>query len=183
MREKLIEVSSFLAIIFLVIALRGTWGGATAENGTRYEVSLHGVTQILDAQLPRSASKSCAYLTGNGAMEFCAPSSEGDTSFSMLCSVFPLVVTGLVLAFAAGVVNHVSPYRSKATAAALSAASLATVFAGTCVAQISMQRGLKVFEDLPLYFGGFPFAAVWIAMALLLIAAALSTTSTLLGHG
>ena len=100
----------------------------------------------------------------------------------MLCSVFPLVLTGLLLAVASAFVTYVSPYRSKATSAALAAGSLAAVFAGSSVAQIAMGRALKVFDEIPLYFNRFGFIAVWIAMACLLFAAALSTTSTMLKH-
>jgi hypothetical protein len=182
MRTKLLVGSCFLAVIFLVIALNGSWAGATADDGTRFEVSLHGVSHVLDPQLPASAGKHCTYLTGKGALEVCAPAANGDAAFSMLCSALPLIVSGLLLALAAGIVNQVSPYRMKATAAALSAASLAAVFAGTVIAQMSMQRALKVVEEVPLYFGGFSFTAAWIAMGLLLFAAMLSTTSTMLGH-
>jgi hypothetical protein len=39
-----------------------------------------------------------------------------------------------------------------------------------------------VFDEIPLYMGGAAFTSVWIAMGLLLFAAALSTTSTMLKH-
>jgi hypothetical protein len=182
MRAKLLVSSCFLAVLFLLAALRGPWGKATAEDGSHFEVSVHGVSHTLDPRLPASAGKHCTYLTGKGALEVCAIAANGDAPFSMLCSVFPLIVCGLVLALAAGLVNQASPYAMKSTAAALSAASLAAVFVGTVIAQMSMQRALKVLEEIPLYFGGFAFASVWIAMGLLLFAAMLSTTSTMLGH-
>jgi hypothetical protein len=182
MRTKLLVSSCFLASLFLVIALRGAWGSATADDGTRFDVSLHGVSHVVHPNVPHSASKDCTYLTGKGAVEFCAPAREGDAPFSMLCSVFPLILSGLVLALAAGVVTRVSPYRAKGTSAALTAASLAAVFTGTVVAQIAMPRALDVLDQIPLYLGGFAFTSVWIAMGFLFFAAALSTTSTMLGH-
>ena len=163
MRIKLLLSSCFLAVGFLAIALRGTWGSGMAEDGTRFDVSLHGVSHVLHPKVRRSAP-------------------EGDAPFSMLCSVFPLILSGLVLAGASGLVTYVSPYRAKATSAALAAAGLAAVFIGTVVAQLSMQRALKVFDEIPLYFGGLAFTSVWIAMVLLFFAAALSTTSTMLRH-
>jgi hypothetical protein len=183
MRIRMLVTCCFLAVVFLAIALRGPWGSATADDGTRFDISLHGVSHLLHPKIRRSASKGCTYLTGRGAVEYCAPATATDAPFSMLCSVFPLILTGLVLAFASGALTYTSPYRAKGTSAALAAASLAAVFTGTAIAQISMPRALKVVDEIPLYFGGLAFTSVWIAMGLLLVAAALSTTSTMLGHG
>jgi hypothetical protein len=182
MRTKLITTSCLLAVFFLVIALRGPWARATAEDGTHFDVSLYGVSHELYPNAPRLASKRCSYLTGKGAVELCAPTNQSEAPFSMLCAVLPLLVAGLVLAFASGIVTYVSPFRAKGTAAALAAAALAAAFTGTVVAQIAMPRALKAFDELPLYLGGLSFTAVWFAMGLLLFAAALSTTSTMLGH-
>jgi hypothetical protein len=182
MRVKLLLTFSFLAVIFLAMALDQPWASGMADDGTRFDVSLHGVSHVLHPKIFRSARYSCTYLTGKGAVENCAPSEQNDASFSMLCSVFMLVLTGLVLAAASALVTYVSPYRSKATSAALAAASLAAVFAGSSIAQIAMGRALKVFDEIPLSFNRFGFIAVWIAMLCLLLAAALSTTSTLLKH-
>lgn len=182
MRIKLLVGSCFIAVFFLAIALRGPWGRAAADDGTQFDVSLHGVSHLYHPKLSRSASSDCSYLTGRGAVEYCAPSPGGDAQFSMLCSVFPMILSGLLLALASGIVTYVSPYRAKGTSAALAAASLAAVFAGTTVAQIAMPRALKVFDEIPLYMGGVAFTSAWIAMAFLLFAAALSTTSTMLRH-
>ncbi|HEY2848598.1 MAG TPA: hypothetical protein VGI97_01875 [Gemmatimonadaceae bacterium] len=182
MRIKMLVGSSFLAVIFIAIALRGAWASALADDGTRLDVSLHGVSHVLHPERVRSPSDDCTYLTGSGAVEYCAPSPTGDAQFSMLCSVFPMMFAGLVLALASGIVTHVSPYRAKATSAALAAASLAAVFAATTIAQMAMPRALRVFDEIPLYMGGAAFTCVWIAMGFLLFAAALSTTSTMLKH-
>lgn len=182
MRIKMLVGSCFLAVFFLAIALRGPWGSGTADDGTRLDVSLHSVTRVLFPKTAHSPIVGCSYLTGKGSVENCAPAEGGDASFSMLCSVFPMMVAGLVLALASGVVTYISPYRAKGTSAALAAASLAAVFAGTTVAQIAMPRALKVFDEVPLSMGGAAFMSVWIAMGFLLFAAALSTTSTMLRH-
>ncbi|MGH7654681.1 MAG: hypothetical protein ACREN6_08465 [Gemmatimonadaceae bacterium] len=182
MRIKLLLSSCVFAVLFLAIALRGTWGSGTADDGTRLDVSLHGVTRVLFPKVARSPIVGCSYLTGGGSVENCAPATGGDSSYSMLCSVFPMMFAGLLLALASGIVTYVSPYRAKGTSAALSAAGLAAVFAATTVAQLAMPRALKVFDEIPLYMGGFAFTSVWIAMGFLLFAAALSTTSTMLRH-
>jgi hypothetical protein len=182
MRIKMLVSSCFLAVAFLAIALRGPWGSATAEDGTRFDVSLHGVTHVLLPKVAGSPIAGCSYLTGKGSVEHCAPATGSDAPFSMLCSVFPMILSGLFLALASGVVTYISPYRAKGTSAALAAASLAAVFAGTVIAQIVMPRALQVLDVIPLYFGGIAFVSVWIAMGFLLFAAALSTTSTMLRH-
>lgn len=182
MRNKLLVSSCLIAVVLLAAALRGPWGSAMADDGTRFDVSVHGVSHVTYPDGPRSAAKECTYLTGRGAVEFCAPSAEGDAPFSMLCSAFPLILTGLLLALASGVVTYVSPYRATGTSATLAAASLAAVFSGTVAAQISMPRALKVLDEIPLQMGGSAFTSARIAMGILLFAAALSTTSTMLKH-
>lgn len=182
MRIKLLVSSCLIAVALLAVALRGPWGSALATDGTRFDVSLHGVTHVPHPEVSGAADGGCTYLTGKGDVEFCAPSSVSDAPFSMLCSVSSLVLTGLVLALLSGVVTYVSPYRATGTSATLAAASLAAVFSGTVVAQIAMPRALRVLDDNPLQMGGLAFTAVWIAMGFLLFAAALSTTSTMLKH-
>jgi hypothetical protein len=182
MRIKLLVSSCLIAVVFLAVALRGSWGSVTANDGTRFDVSLHGVSHVLHPKVPRSATRTCTFLTGKGAVESCSPSAQGDARFSMLCSAFPLILTGLVLALLSGVVTYVSPYRATGTSATLAAASLAAVFGGTVVAQVSMPRAFGVLDELPLEMGGFAFTSAWLAMGFLLFAAALSTTSTMLRH-
>lgn len=182
MRIKMLLTSCLLAVVFLAIALRGKWGSGMTLDGTRFDVSLHGVSYVIHPNIRHSARKDCTYLTGTGAVEYCAPSADGDAPFSMLCAVLPLITSGLFLALGSLVVTWVSPYRAKGTSAALAAASLASVFIGTVVAQMTMQRALKVFDDVPLYLNGFAFTSAWIAIGLLLFAAGLSTTSTMLRH-
>ncbi len=182
MRIKLLVGSCFLGVVFLAISLRGPWGSGMADDGTRFDVSLHGVSHVLFPKEARSPFAACSYLTGKGSVENCAPAPDGDAQFSMLCSVFPMMVAGLGLAFASGMVTYISPYRTQATSAALAASSLAAVFAATTIAQIAMPRALKVFDEIPLYVGGTAFACAWISMGFILFAAALSTTSTMLKH-
>lgn len=182
MRIKLLVGSCLVAACFLLVAMRGPWGSALADDGTRVDVSVHGVTRVLFPAVAHSPIVGCSYLTGKGSVENCAPAAGADAQFSMLCSVFPMMVAGLIFAVASGLVTYVSPYRAKGTSAALAAASLAAVFAATSIAQVAMPRGLQVVVEVPLYMGGAGFTCVWVAMGLLLFAAALSTTSTMLKH-
>ena len=183
MRIKLLVGSCFLAVFFLAIALRGSWGSGAADDGTQFDVSLHGVSHRYHPKLLRSASSDCSYLTGRGAVEYCAPSANGDAQYSMLCSVFPMIFAGLLLALGAGTVTYVSPYRAKATAAALAAASLAAVFAGTSIAQIAMPRALQSVRRNSALHGGRRGVHVRVDRdGFALFAAALSTTSTMLRH-
>ena len=92
MRTRLLVGSCFLAVIFLVIALNGSWGGATAEDGTRFEVSLHGVSHVLDPQLPASAGKIAPTSPAEGPSRSARQRANGDAAFSMLCSALPLIV-------------------------------------------------------------------------------------------
>lgn len=182
MRIKLLAGSCFLAALFLALALRGAWGEADAPDGTRYAVSLRKVSHILEPKNNASPHDDCDYLRGKGRVQLCAPAEFGDAPFSMLCSVFTLVAASLGLALASGTVTVVSPYRAKNVGAQLAGAGFIAALLGTVLAQVAMPHALAVLDGLPMQFGGTSFTSAWTAIGLLLFAAGLSTTSTMLGH-
>lgn len=174
--------SCFLAAVFLALALQGFWGEADAPDGTRYRVSLRKVSHVLEPKSAASRHEDCDYIRGKGQLQLCAPAEEGDAPFSMLCSVFTLMASGLALALSAGAVNVVSPYRAKTFGAQLTGASFIAVLLATVVAQAAMPHALAAVDGLPMQLGGFAFSSAWCAIGLLLFAAGLSTTSIMLGH-
>lgn len=182
MRIRLLISSCFLAAVFLGLALEGAWGEADAPDGTRYRVSLRKVSHVLEPAKPVSPHEDCDYLRGKGRVQLCAPAEYGDAPFSMLCSVFTLMLAALGLALASGAVTVVSPYRTQTIGAQLAGASFIAALLGTVLAQAAMPRALAVLEGLPMEFGGLAFSSAWCAIGLLLFAAGLSTTSTMLGH-
>jgi hypothetical protein len=182
MRIKILIVSCFLAAACLALALRGAWAEADAADGTRYRVSLRKVSHVLEPARPDSPHEDCDYLRAKGKVQLCAPAEYGDAPFSMLCSVFTLMLAALLLALASGTVTVVSPYRAKGLGAQLAGASFIAALLGTVLAQAAMSRALAVLEGLPMQFGGLAFNSAWTAIGLLLFAAGLSTTSTMLGH-
>ena len=181
MRPRLIAGTSLLAMLFLVLALKGEWGEALAPGGALLKVTLQGITQVTqrDDTLP---VRDCSYLRGRGAVQLCAPSEGGAATFSMLCAAFPLLVTGLLFAAACAGLTIVSPYGRRATAAAFAGAGFAAVLGGTTLAIISMRPALSALDGLQLQLGSVGYTAAWIALGFLAFSAALSTTSTMLGH-
>ena len=182
MRIRLLMGSCFLAALFLALALRGYWGEADAPDGTRYAVSLRKVSHILEPASRSSPHEDCDYLRGKGRVQLCAPAEFGDAPFSMLCSVFTLMAAALGLAVASGAMTVVSPYRAKSLGAQLAGAGFIAALLGTVLAQVAMPHALAVLDGLPMQFGGLAFSSAWTAIGLLLFAAGLSTTSTMLGH-
>jgi len=182
MRIKLLVCSCFLSAAFLVPALRGFWGEADSPDGTYYRISLRKVSHVLEPWSLRPRQEECDYLRGQGRMQLCAPAELGDAPFSMLCSVFTLMACGFGLAVSAGVVNVVSPYRSKTLGAQLTGAAFIAVLLATVVAEAAMPHALAATEGLPLQLGGIAFGSAWCAISLLLFASGLSTTSVMLGH-
>ena len=181
MHIKLLIASCFLAVGFLTLALEGAWAEADAPDGTTFQVSLRKVSHV-DPVKAGVRREECDYLRARGRVELCAPAEYGDAPFSMLCSVFTLVVAALGLALASGVVTVVSPYRAKTLGAQCAGASFIAALLGTVLAQAAMPRALAVLEGLPMQFGGLAFNSAWTAIGLLAFAAGLSTTSTMLGH-
>ncbi|MBI3569271.1 MAG: hypothetical protein HY084_13815 [Gemmatimonadetes bacterium] len=176
MRPKLVSGSCFIAVALLVLALRGYWGSAAAADGVRFDVSLRKVTLV------QASPVTCDYLRGVGAVQLCAPAPEADQAFSMLCAALPLLTTAAIFSFLSGVVTIRSPYGAKGTAAALAGASFAAAFAGTAFAKISMPFALYVLAEPTFQFGGYAYKSAWAAVAVLLFAAGLSTTSMMLRH-
>jgi hypothetical protein len=182
MRTTLLILSCFSAAACLAVSLRGAWAEADGPDGTRYEVSLRKVSHVAGPAKPGTPREDCDYLRAKGKVQLCAPAEYGDAPFSMLCSVFTLMLVALGLALASGTLAVVSPYRAKGIGAQLAGASFIAALLGTVLAQAAMSRALAVLEGLPMQFGGLAFSSAWCAIGLLLFAAGLSTTSMMLGH-
>jgi hypothetical protein len=188
MRPQLLLGSCLLAALLLALSIRGAWGRATGDDGATYEIGLRKIVVMIPADTTDPAVKhyprmaACDYLRGRGAVQFCAPVPEADAAFSMLCAAFPLLVLALVFALASAAVTKSSPYTGKGTAAALAGAGFAASFAATVFAKISMPYALAVLLGPKMEFSGLPFVSAWLAVALLLFAAGIGTTSTMLGH-
>lgn len=176
MRPKLVSGSCFIAAALLMLAIRGYWGMAVAADGSFYRVSLRHVA------VDRTPPRSCDFLRGKGDVEFCAPAPEADQAFSMLCAALPLLTNAAIFALLSGIVTVRSPYGAKGTAAALAGASFAAAFAGAAFAKIAMPFALNVLAESSFQFGGYAYVAAWGAVAFLLFAAGLSTTSMMLRH-
>lgn len=181
-RPKLVSGSCIIAVILLVIAQQGFWASATAEDGTRYKIGLRKVTHMVQAPGNNATHSDCDYLRGQGAVELCAPAPEADAAFSMLCASFPLMAAAGFFAFMSAFVTINSPYGAKGTAAALAGAAFAAAFAATVFAKISMPFAFAILVGPKTEFGGLAFSSAWTAVACLLFAAGLSTTSTMLRH-
>jgi hypothetical protein len=182
MRPKLVSGACFLAVFLLAVALQGYWGSAVAEDGTRYKAGVRKISHVIFASGASAITADCDYLRGRGRVEFCAPAPEADAAFSMLCAAFPLLCAAILFAFASGVTTVVSPYAAKGRAATLAGAGFASSLAAAVFTKIALPNALQVFVDPKFVFGGAAFTAAWISVALLLFAAGLSTTSTMLGH-
>jgi hypothetical protein len=188
MRPRLLLASCLLAAIFLGLALQGFWGSAAGDDGAAYKIGIRKIVVTLPADTsadavtkgPRVAA--CDYLRGRGAVEYCAPVPEADAAFSMLCAAFPLLMLAFAFSLASAAVTAISPYTGKGTAAALAGAGFAASFAATVFAKISMPYALAVLLGPKMVFGGLAFTSAWVAVALLLFAAGIGTTSTMLGH-
>ena len=182
MRPKLVSGACFLAAFLLAVALQGYWGSAVAEDGTRYKAGLRKISHVILASGSTEVTVDCDYLRGRGRVEFCAPAPEADAAFSMLCAAFPLAFAAMMFAIASGVTTVFSPYGAKGRAATLAGAAFAASLAAAVFTKIALPNALQVFVDPKFVFGGAAFTAAWCSVALLLFAAGLSTTSTMLGH-
>ena len=188
MRPRLLLGSCLLAALFLALSIKGFWGRASGADGATYEIGLRKIVVTMPADTAEGATThgpriaACDYLRGRGAVEFCAPVPEADAAFSMLCAAFPLLVVALIFALSSAIVTQISPYTGTGAAAALAGAGFAASFAATVFAKISMPYALAVLLGPKMVFGGLPFTSAWIAVALLLFAAGIGTTSTMLGH-
>ncbi len=180
-RQRWILRACFLAVICLGVALKGVWARVSADDGTRWDVSLRKVSHVYRPHVRTSAHEDCDFLSGRGAVRVCAPAEGADVAYSLLCAAFPLILTAVVLALACGILTAVSPRPPSNTAVALTGAALAASFGGTLMAIIAMPRSLAGLEGLPLRLGGLAYDASWLGVGCLAIAVILSAASVLRG--
>ena len=180
-RQQSITTACLLSAVLLALSLSGAWGGAWAEDGSRYTVSLHSVSHIVHLQAGAKPERECNFLKGSGAVEMCVPAPSGDVAYSMLCAVFPLLAAGLVLSFFCGVMTLLSPRPPGNAAAALAGAALAAAFGGTTLAMIAMPRALLVLDGIGIELGAWSYNSAWLAVGSLSVATILAAASALRG--
>lgn len=180
-RQRWIFWTCGVAVVCLAVALQGVWASVDADDGTRWDVSVLKVSHVYRPHVRTSAHEDCDFLRGRGAVRHCAPADGADVAYSMLCAVFPLLLTALALALGCATLTAFSPRPPGNSAAALTGAALAASFGGTLLAVISMPRSLAGLEGLSLQLGGMAYNAAWLGVGLLAIAAILSAASALRG--
>jgi hypothetical protein len=180
-RQRWVLGTCWFAVACLALALRGVWATVDADDGTRWDVSIRKLSHVYRPHVRTSAHEDCDFLRGRGAVRHCAPAEGADVAYSMLCAVFPLLVTALLLALSCAVLTTFSSRPPGNSAASLTGAALAAAFGGSLLAVIALPRSLAGLAGLPVQLGGAAYNAAWIAVGLLGIAAILSAASALRG--
>jgi hypothetical protein len=180
-RQRWIFWTCCFAVACLALALKGVWASADADDGTRWDVSIRNVSHIYRPHVRTSAHEDCDFLRGTGAVRHCAPAEGAEVAYSMLCAVFPLLLTALLLTLACAALTAFSSRPPGNSVAALSGAALAASFGGALLAVIAMPRSLAGLVGLPLQLGGAAYNSVWLGVGLLAIAAILAAASALRG--
>lgn len=180
-RQQSVTAASLLSAFFLSLSLWGAWGGAWAEDGSRYTVSLHSVSHLVRTQVGAPPERECNYLRGNGAVEMCVPAPSGDVAYSMLCAAFPVLAAAFVFALACGVMTLLSSRPPGNASAAMAGAALGAAFGGTMLAMIAMPRALLVLDGIGIELGAYAYNSAWLAIGLLSIGTILAAASAIRG--
>lgn len=126
------------------------WGGADAPDGTRFKVSLVGLSHVLDLHRTVSPSRDCRWAPPSGDAELCRVAPEGEAAFIRLRAVLPALrlAVGLCVVAAGLSLSRRAPIRLRLAATLAAAAAPALVmllFATSAGAALSVLR--------PLHFG------------------------------
>ena len=124
-RQRWIFWTCGVAVVCLAVALQGVWASVDADDGTRWDVSVRQVSHVYRPHVRTSAHEDCDFLRGRGAVRHCAPADGADVAYSMLCAVFPLLLTALALALGCATLTAFSPRPPGNSAVALTGAALA----------------------------------------------------------
>ena len=127
-RQRWIFWTCGVAVVCLAVALQGVWASVDADDGTRWDVSVRKVSHVYRPHVRTSAHEDCDFLRGRGAVRHCAPADGADVAYSMLCAVFPLLLTAVALALGCATLTAFSPRPPGNSAAALTGAALAASF-------------------------------------------------------
>ena len=180
-RQRWVVWTCLLAVGCLAFGLKGVWATVDADDGTRWDVSVSKLSHVYRPHIRTSAHEDCDFLRGRGAVRHCMPAEGADVAYSMLCAVFPLLLTALVLAGSCAVLTAISARPPGNTAVSLSGAALGASFGGAMLAVIALPRSLAGLEGMSVQLGGMAYNAAWIGVGLLAIAAILSAASAVRG--
>lgn len=73
------------------------WGGADAQDGTRYKATPIGLIHVLAPVQTVSSTVQCHWYFGNGDADLCAPAPGAAASYGRLLAVFPLICVSIAV--------------------------------------------------------------------------------------
>jgi len=170
-RRVVSAVAIFLTAVALQQACTVAWAHATATDGTRYEMSVVGLSRL--SALPDQPRTDCRWWPTYGSTELCAPTANAPAARGALRRAYPCLQVAMWLAVLSVLLQTLRVPRARVMQGAVPAAAATLVVVAIYSMLVGAGDGLAVLAPLEVRFNGAGFA-------LALIAALLSIASTVL---
>ncbi len=174
-RRVVSAVAIFLTAVALQQACTVAWAHATAERGTRYEMSVVGLSRL--SALPDQSRTDCRWWPTYGSTELCAPTANAPAARGALRRAYPCLQVALWLAVLSVLLQTLRVPRSRLLQGAVPAAAAALVVTAISSMLVGAGDGLAVLAPLEVRFDGVGFALALLAAVLSMASAVLLLTS------
>lgn len=174
-RRVVSAVAIFLTAVALQQACTVAWAHATAERGTRYEMSVVGLSRL--NALPDQPRIDCRWWPTYGSTELCAPNANAPAARGALRRAYPCLQVAMWLAVLSVLLQTLRVPRSRLLQGAVPATAATLVAVAIYSMLVGAGDGLAVLAPLEVRFNGVGFALAVVAMLSSLASTILLLTS------
>lgn len=177
-RRVVSAVAIFLTAVALQQACTVVWAHATAERGTRYELSVVGLSRI--GALPDPPRTDCRWWPTYGSTELCAPNATAPAARGALRRAYPMLQVAMWLAVLSVLLQTLRVPRSRLVQGAIPAIAATLVVVAIASMRTGASLGLAVLEPLDVRFDGAGFVLA-VAAAVFSVASAVLLLTSFVG--
>lgn len=171
-RRGLGALAIFLTAIALQQATTRPWGVAAGPDGSRYELSIVGLSRI--AAGSTASRTDCRWWPAYGDASLCGARAGGEDAYRRLRLAYPLLQVAMWVAVAGLLLQTLRVPRQRVLQAAVPATASALSAAGILVTMRGAREGLGALAGVAMRFDAPGFAMAVAAVALSALSAVLA---------
>lgn len=174
-RRSVGAMAIFLTAIALQQATTRPWGAAAGPDGSRYELSIVGLSRVTAGA---TASRTdCRWWPVYGDASLCGARAGGEAAYRRLRLAYPLLQVAMWVAVASLLLQTLRVPRQRLLQAAAPAAACALTAVGIVVAMRGAREGLGALAEVAVRFTAPGFAMAVAAVVLSALSAILAVAA------